>query len=85
MKNLIEEKWLSFFDAALKGKNVGVVQKVETRRAFYCGAVAMFSIMNEISDECGNDTAKAARKVGEVYYAMQSYFMNMSPAEYNEV
>ena len=85
MKNLLEEKWLRFFNAVLKSENVGIVQKVETRRAFYCGAAAMISIMDAIYEECGNDEGKAAERVGEVYGEMQSYLMNLSPTEYNEV
>lgn len=46
----IEEAWQQFSAHILDNINASDIQRVETRRAFYAGANAMFELVNESSD-----------------------------------
>jgi hypothetical protein len=43
MKNLIAAEWYTYAEATLAGVPADSVQRTETRRAFYAGALAAYS------------------------------------------
>lgn len=60
---LIDEYWQRYHDKVLLPNNAGVVQIVETRRAFYAGCQALFVLVTEKAADFTDEQAEAHFKI----------------------
>lgn len=79
----IEQQWTDFAAAIFEGKEISRVQYVETRRAFFGGAAAMFFVMQFISGEAKTEDEGAA-KIDVAFKEIEQYLMNLSSMEYDQ-
>lgn len=45
---IIEDQWLQYSQAIWRGRNPGSIQVIETRQAFYSGAIALLHFQSEV-------------------------------------
>ncbi len=56
-------------------KDAGPTQLSETRAAFYCGAIAMFEMMNEVGDL--HDMGEAMKALDEINAEVKAFIEEM--------